>query len=128
MDRILLAFNGSPDAWHALDTVARLAAAGHEEVGVIHVVDGRPGERIAEPTEALLAARDALAARGIHASLHAVGGVPAEQIQLLADAGGYDTIVLGASPSGPIARLLRGSTSADVAANAPVTVVVARRD
>jgi nucleotide-binding universal stress UspA family protein len=127
MDRILLAFDGGPDAWHALDTVARLAPPGVGEVGVIHVVDGRPGERLAA-TAPLIAARDALRARGIDPMLHAVSGDPAEQIQRLADSGGYSAIVLGSSPAGPIARLLRGSVSVDVAANAAVTVIVARRD
>ena len=44
----------------------------------------------------------------------------------MADERGYDTIVIGTRGLGTLARTLQGSVSEHVAANAHVTVVVAR--
>ena len=125
MDRILLAFDGSAAAWEGLDKTAHLANATGASVGVVHVA---PVERPDDETEPLLAAREALEARGIEASTFAVVGEPVEEIRRLALEGEFDTIVLGSRPRGALRRLVDGSVALRLAAHAPVTVIIAGRD
>ena len=125
MDRILLAFDGSAAAWEGLDRTAHLAMVSGAAVGVVHVA---PVERPDDETEPLRAARQALATRGIEASIFAVSGDPAEEISRLARDGEFDTIVLGSRPRGALRRLIDGSVTLWLAADAPVTVIIARRD
>ena len=125
MDRILLAFDGSAAAWEGLDRTAHLAMLSGAAVGVVHVA---PVERPDDETEPLRAAREALETRGIEASTFAVFGEPVEEIRRLALEGEFDTIVLGSRPRGALRRLIDGSVTLRLAAHAPVTVIIARRD
>lgn len=125
MDRILLAFDGSAAAWEGLDRTAHLATLSGAAVGVVHVA---PVERPDPETEPLRAAREALAARGIEVSTFAVFGEPVDEISRLALEGEFDTIVLGSRPRGALRRLVDGSVTLRLAADAPVTVIIARRD
>ena len=125
MDRILLAFDGSASAWEGLDTAAHLALSTGAAVGVVHVAPLEGPHAEAEP---LRAAREALETRGIEVSTFAVIGEPVDEIRRLALDGEFDTIVLGSRPRGELRRLIDGSVTLRLAAHAPVTVIIARRD
>ncbi len=133
MKKILLAYDGGEPANRALDQTVDLAKHFGASVGVISVVPVRPGRTPIDPwddrtvhAEALLEARKRLREAGIEAELLEPGGDPAKTIERIADERGYDTIVIGNRGLGALARTLQGSVSEHVAANAHVTVVVAR--
>lgn len=123
MERILLAFDGSPAAWYGLDLAAHLASVTGATVGVVHVTPlGSSGDL----TDEARAAREALLGRGIDAAAFTAAGNPADEISRLALACDFDTIVLGSSPRGLLRRLVDGSTSLRLGAGASVSVIIAR--
>jgi nucleotide-binding universal stress UspA family protein len=133
MKNILLAYDGGEPAKRALDQTVELAKRFDASVGVISVVPARTGRSPIDPwddrtvhAEELLEARRLLREAGIEAELLEPGGDPARTIEHMADERGYDTIVIGTRGLGALARTLQGSVSEHVAANAHVTVVVAR--
>lgn len=133
MKKILLAYDGSDPAKRALEQTIELAKGFHAAVGVISVVPVHPGRVPVDPwddrgvhAEELIEARKLLREVGIEAELLEPGGDPARTIEHLADERGYDTIVIGSRGLGTLARMLQGSISEHVAANAHTTVVVAR--
>ncbi|OGN81167.1 MAG: hypothetical protein A2X23_06800 [Chloroflexi bacterium GWC2_73_18] len=133
MRKILLAYDGTPEADIALDRAAELAKALTASVGVVSVVPFHPGRIGIDPwddttvhTEELLKARERLTGLGITPELHRPVGDPAAEIERLAEEHGYDTIVVGARDLGALARVLQGSVSEHVATHAHATVVIAR--
>ena len=133
MKKILLAYDGGEPAKRALEQTIELAKRFSASVGVVSVVPVHPGRAPVDPwddrtvhAEELLEARKLLREVGIEAELLEPGGDPAKTIESIAEERGYDTIVIGSRGLGAIARMLQGSVSAEVAANAHVTVVVAR--
>jgi nucleotide-binding universal stress UspA family protein len=63
---------------------------------------------------------------GIEAELLEPAGDPAAAIERVAEAGGFDTIVVGSRGLGAVGRFLQGSVSEHVATHARATVVIAR--
>jgi nucleotide-binding universal stress UspA family protein len=53
-------------------------------------------------------------------------GDPAKEIEKIAEAGKFDTIVIGSRGLGAIGRVFQGSVSEHVATHAAATVIVAR--
>jgi nucleotide-binding universal stress UspA family protein len=121
--KILVAYDGSHAARRAVYKAAHLARVTRAAVGVISVVPlyqerGRPTilpwddqnrhRDDLEEAEAILKAND------IEPELIEVVGSPAERINEVAQAGGYDTIVLGTRRKGWLERLLTGSVMRDV--------------
>ena len=133
MQKILLAYDGGEPAKRALEMTIELAKMSGAHVGVISVVPVHPGRAPIDPwddrtvhAEELIEARKLLRAAGIEADLIEPGGDPAKVIERIADERGYDTIVIGSRGLGSVARVLQGSVSEHVAANAHATVIVAR--
>ena len=134
MSKILVAYNGSDAGQDALTTAARLAHATNAEVGVISVVPLVPmrgGETVdpwddhAVHEEHLAEAKALLEARGIQPELIQKTGHPAQLIESVAEAGGYDTIVVGRPSAGRgLARMLRGSVGWHIVEHARATVIV----
>ena len=121
--KILVAYDGGQAARRALYTAAHLARVSHAPVGVISVVPlyRERGRAIVEPwddlshhREALEEAQAVLNANGIEPELIQVVGRPAERINDVAVAGGYDTIVLGARKKNWLEQILTGSVVRDV--------------
>lgn len=152
--RILVAVDGSPNAWAALDHAVTLAkGVGAEVLGVIHV---RPSlvtlsyaygfdhtaalhldlaRRIAEELQegekvsrSLLqeAAERARAAglEGTKVVSHAEEGAIVRQILDVVKREGYDLLVIGSRGMGRAAGLLLGSVSQSLVANMPCSVMV----
>lgn len=133
MNRILVAFDGEEPAHRALERGAALAQAFQAELGVVNVTP-RPsgryaidlwGDADARPS-ALQSAGEWLARRGLSATMLSPSGDPGRTIAMVADAGGFDTIVVGARQPGLVSRFLRRSVSGHVTAKSKATVVVAR--
>ena len=133
MKRILLAYDATDAARHALAQTIQLATSFNAQVGVVSVVPTRGGRSAIDPwddrtvhAEELLEARRLLRSAGIEAELFEPGGDPARTIERIAEERGFDTIVIGSRGLSGIARTLQGSVSQHVATHANMTVVVAR--
>jgi nucleotide-binding universal stress UspA family protein len=133
MKRILVAYDGGAPAHRALDTAVELAKKFGATISVVSVVPVHPGRVPVDPwddspmhTQQLQEAREMLVHQGIEAELLEPLGDPATTIEQIAEAGGYDTIVIGSRGLGAAARFFQGSVSEHVATHANATVVVAR--
>jgi nucleotide-binding universal stress UspA family protein len=124
--RLLVAFDGSPGAWRALDAAIRLAVAHDAELTVAGVVgDPTPWVACTVPMAAspayrhdaqiameqtLAAARDELPAT-LRAEVLVLHGRPASALVALADSGRYDLVIAGPRPAGRVRRLFRRSVT-----------------
>jgi nucleotide-binding universal stress UspA family protein len=133
MKRILLAYDGTDPARRALDMAGDLARRYEVPLSVVSVIPIHAGRAPIDPWDdpdshaaQLEEARQLLARQGIEAELLDPAGDPAEAIERVAEAGGFDMIVLGSRGLGAVARFLQGSVSEHVATHARATVVIAR--
>ena len=133
MKKILVAYDGGEPALRALERGAELAQAFGAELGVVSVTPWRRGRF---PTDvwddaevhrdALESASDWLSQRGLSATLLSPAGDPGKMIETVAEAGDFDTIIVGNRGLGSFGRFLQGSVSEHLATNAKATVVIAR--
>ena len=133
--RILLCYDGSAEAKHALERVAEIAAVVPSRVTVVSVADpiypDPPYTGYADPSEEqthrrlLEEAAEDLRGRGVDATTVEQVGQPAVAI-LDAARDGADLVAGGSRPRGLIKRLLFGSVSAEVVVEAPCDVLVVR--
>lgn len=133
MKKILVAYDGTEAADHALTTAIDLSKAFQAEVGVISVVPVHPGRAPIDPwddpsvhAQQLQKARAILLGAGIEPALMKPAGDPAKLIEEEAEAGGYDAIVIGSRGQGFLGRVFQGSVSEHVATHARSTVIVTR--
>jgi nucleotide-binding universal stress UspA family protein len=133
MKHILLAYDGGEPAKRALETAIDLTKRFDASLSVVSVVPTHPGRWPVDPwddrsvhAQELLEARKLLEEQGIKAEMIEPAGDPAKEIEKIASAGKFDTIVIGSRGLGSLGRILQGSVSEHVAANAAATVVVAR--
>lgn len=134
--KILVGYDGSEAAGHALARAGQFAKGGGDAVTVISVVPLQPsGPRSAGPVMSgdveehrreLDEAVAKLQALGVAAETIEAVGHPAESIVDEAERGGFDLIVVGASGHHGVARFLIGSTSNRVVTHAPCDVLVVR--
>jgi nucleotide-binding universal stress UspA family protein len=133
MKRILVAYDGGEPARKALALAMELARPFKAAISVVSVVPQRVGRSPTDPWDdrevhaaELLEAKRALTEAGFEAELIEPAGDPALSIERIADAGGFDMVVVGTRGLGAIERFLQGSVSEHVATHAHQTVVVAR--
>jgi nucleotide-binding universal stress UspA family protein len=133
MKRILIAYDGREPARRALEQGAALARAFGADLAVISVTPWRgipfpvdPWDDADSHAKALKAADHWLNTRGLSAQLLSPAGEPGPTIERVAEAGAYDTIIVGSRGLGAVGRFMQGSVSEHVATNAKATVVVAR--
>jgi nucleotide-binding universal stress UspA family protein len=133
MQKILVAYDGDEPAHRALERGAALARAFGAELAVISVTpwsNGRvpiaPWDGAERHAKALAAAAEWLSDQGLAAELLSPAGDPARTIEDVAQAGAFDTIVVGSRGLGPVSRFMQGSVSEHVATNAKASVVIAR--
>jgi nucleotide-binding universal stress UspA family protein len=136
--KILVAYDGSAEADRALDWAAILArGTAGSSVTVISVVITLsaappitdavdPHESVAEHRADLDRAVATLTEKGVAAEPVLKAGNPAEEIIDVADAGGFDVIVVGSRGKSAAARFLMGSVSERVVRHASRPVLVAR--
>jgi nucleotide-binding universal stress UspA family protein len=133
MKNILVAYNGDAPSKRALDMAMDLTKRFDASLSVVSVVPTRPGRSPVDPWDdqslhatQLLEARSILDENGIKAEMIEPAGDPAKAIEKIAEAGHFDTIVIGSRGLGTLGRILQGSVSQHVATHAEATVVVAR--
>jgi nucleotide-binding universal stress UspA family protein len=133
--RILLCYDGSAEAKHALDRVGEIASVVPSRVTVVSVAEpiypNPPYTGYADPAEEqahrrlLEEAAEDLRGQGVDATtLEAVGDPAAALLDAARD--GADLVVVGSRHRGVIKRLLFGSVSAEVVVEAPCDVLVVR--
>ena len=133
--RILLCYDGSAEAKHALDRVGEIASAVPSQVAVVSVAEPIYAEPryagLVDPGEEqshrrlLEEAAEELRGRGVDATTIEQVGQPAAAI-LDAARDGADLVVVGSRHRGLIKRLLFGSVSAELVVEAPCDVLVVR--
>ena len=133
--RILVCYDGSAEAKHALERVAEIAAVVPSRVTVVSVADpiypDPPYTGYADPSEEqthrrlLEEAAEDLRGRGVDAATVEQVGQPAVAI-LDAARDGADLVAVGSRHRGLIKRLLFGSVSAEVVVESPCDVLVVR--
>lgn len=123
--RILIAYDGSEEAYWALMQAARAAIESGAKVGVVTVLSP---DSEAEP--ALVAAAGAASAslreHELEPTVHTPTGDPATEIVRIAREGGYEAIYVGRRSDGSLARVLMGSVSEAVIHASDRTTVIAR--
>jgi nucleotide-binding universal stress UspA family protein len=131
MKKILVAYDGSEPAKHALEQAADLAAAMGGTVTVVSVVPVHPGRIAVDPWDdravhdaELGEANAILEKRHVTWDVLEPAGDPARTIERIAEDGGYDTVILGSRGLGTAARILQGSVSEHVATHSKATVVI----
>ena len=132
--KILVAYDGSEAAGHALERTAQFGSGG--DVTVISVVPLQPsGPRSAGPIQGgdveehgreLDEAVARLKELNVEAETIEAVGHPAEAIVDAAERGGFELIVVGSRGMHGVARFLLGSTSTRVVTHAHCDVLVVR--
>ena len=115
--RILVAYDGTEQAFWALQEAAESARSDGAHLGVVIVMPSI----IDAPSEA----RRYLRESGIEATFHLPVGDPADEIARIAREGDYSTVYLG-TRTGSVGRTLGSSVSRDVAVRVPVSVLIVR--
>ena len=140
MKKLLLPFDGSESAIHAVHHAAAEAAAGPEaEIHLLHVIEpllrlrvpdlSTPGpldEHFSKHAAEVMAPAVAILVRaGARYSLHCLSGKPAQRIAAYARLTGCDAIIMGTHGRGAGAKLLIGSVATQVVrlVDIPVTLV-----
>jgi nucleotide-binding universal stress UspA family protein len=133
MQNILVAYDGGQPAHRALETGIELAKKFDASLAVVSVIPIHPGRAPIDPWDdkavhdaQLAEAREILTSHGVAAQLFEPSGDPAKTIEHVAEAGHYDTIVVGSNGFSAVTRFLRGSVSERLATHADATVVVTR--
>lgn len=115
--RILVAYDGTEQAFWALQEAAAQARSDGAQLGVVTVMP----PVVRAPGEALKFLREA----GVQAEFHEPVGEPADEIARVANEGHYTTVFLG-TRGGAVDRALGTSVSREVAVRAPVSVLIVR--
>jgi nucleotide-binding universal stress UspA family protein len=134
MQKILIAFDASPQAGRALAWAQRFGDAEVTVVGVVPTLAGSEPIRdsvdatveIANFRAQLRDAVDKLTGAGVTAKLLERAGNPAQVIIETAEEGQFDLIVLGTRGRHAIERFLFGSTAERVAWHATTAVLLVR--
>ncbi|TQQ79900.1 universal stress protein [Halonotius terrestris] len=114
---------GSPDeSVAALERTATRAAATGDDVTVAIVGDHADAAREALEADARAVADDA----GIDVSIRHVEGDPGSQLVDIAEAEGFEELVIGGGSESPMGKITIGSTAEFVLLNAHTTVTLVR--
>jgi nucleotide-binding universal stress UspA family protein len=139
--RLLLATDGSAGASTATDLVAGLPWPTETTADVVRVVDPIPStwayapipdlqafheQLMAEAQQEVDAIASRLRGKGLHATGHVLLGSEAPALVHRATQTHVDLVVCGSRGRGHLASVVLGSVSAEVAATAPCSVLVAR--
>jgi len=133
MKNILVAYDGSEPARRALETGIELVKQLDGSLGIVSVIPVHPGRLGLNPWDdktthdrQLDDARRLAASRGVVPEILEPFGEPADAIERVAEAGHFDTIVVGSRGLNWLSRIVMGSVSDHLATHATATVVIAR--
>lgn len=121
--QVLLGIGGSDDAFRALDrTIERAARTG--DAVTVAVVENPAVD--ADPVAVVERVRARLADAGLDAPVRRLDGDPGPALVTLAEAEGFDELVLGGGQASPLGKIDVGRIAEYVVLNAPVTVTLVR--
>lgn len=127
MKKILVGYNGTPEARDALAQAKELALAFNAEVHVVSSLTEsfQSAEEIEEYRDELEFARQFLEREGIRVETHLLvrGRAPGEDLVQFAEANQIDGIVIGIRKKSAVGKLIFGSTARHVIINAPCAVI-----
>lgn len=121
--KTLLGIGGSDDSLRALEETARRAKATGDDLTVA-IVENPESDRTPEEIEA--AVEEVLAETDLDAGVRPVAGDPGSRLVDLAEAGGFDRIVLGGGQKSPMGKIQLGHIAEFVLLNSHVTVTLIR--
>jgi nucleotide-binding universal stress UspA family protein len=116
--RILVAYDGSEEAYWALMQATDAALATNAAIGVVTVLPSLASA----PSDAAQILRE----HDLEASLHTPTGDPATEIARVAEEHAYDAIYVGRREQGSLARALERSVAEGVVHASARTTVIAR--
>jgi nucleotide-binding universal stress UspA family protein len=133
MKNILVAYDGGEPSRRALKTGIELVKQFGGSLGIVSVIPTHAGRSPVDPWDdkpvhdrQLDDARSLAASHGVVAEILEPAGDPATAIERVAEAGRFDTIVVGSRGLSWMPRILQGSVSTHVATHSSATVIVAR--
>lgn len=121
--KVLLGIGGSSDSFRALDTTLERACTAGDEL-TIAVLDNPESDRAA--TEVTDLVRQAVEGARIDAEIRRIDGDPGSRLIEIAEAEGFDRIVLGGGEPSPMGKINLGNISEFVLLNSRVTVTLVR--
>lgn len=136
MDRIVVGYDGSPQAKKALEKARKIAEKFGSKIYVVHVIDtavlslsdmfASPSviASLKEKAEQLI--KEALSAAGPGAEGKVLEGDPAHEIIKFAREVNASLIILGARGLSTIRRILMGSVSSRVVQESPIDVLIVK--
>lgn len=121
--KVLLGVGGSDDSFRALDrTVSRAVEAGDDlTVAVLENPESEPS-----PADVEARVREELSAAGLDAAVRRVAGDPGSELVRIAEAEGFDLLVLGGGEYSPMGKIRIGSIAEFVLLNSHVSVTLVR--
>lgn len=121
INRVLIAFDGSPSALRAVDYVARSPLHQGLDVTVVTVGAETPTAR-----KGLQDARAMLGAAGLSAAIELLPGQPADVLGPLVESAPFDHVVMGASGHTRLRKMFVGSTSLQLVRECKVPILLIR--
>lgn len=121
--KVLLGIGGSDESRRALDETVARAAETDDELTI--AIFEKPGvDR--DPDEIEAAARERLDEAGVDGTIRHIEGDPGSRLVQIAEAEGYDQLVIGGGEVSPMGKIQLGSVTEFVLLNAQVTVKLVR--
>lgn len=121
--KVLLGIGGSDDSVRALEkTVSRTAVTGDELT--VALVDNPASDRSKGELEETV--RTLLESEGVEAEVRRLDGDPGSRLVDVAEAEGFDKIVLGGGQTSPMGKINIGGIAEFVLLNSHVTVTLVR--
>lgn len=121
--KVLVGIGGGSDSVLALDAALERARDAGDDLTVA-VVDNESTDASLEALEARV--RDRLEEAGMDAAVRVLEGHPGSRLVDLAEAEGFDRIVIGGGETSPMGKINLGSVTEFVLLNSHVTVTLVR--
>ncbi|MGQ3328268.1 MULTISPECIES: universal stress protein [Halorubrum] len=121
--KVLCGIGGSDDSFRALDRTVERAAVADDDLTVAVVEN--PDSSV-EPDEIVQRAESAIEEAGLDADVRLIEGDPGSRIVEIAEAEGFEEIVLGGGHTSPMGKITIGSIAEFVLLNAKTSVTLVR--
>lgn len=121
--KVLLGIGGSEDAFRALERVLERTAETGDDLTIAVLDNPASSPSVAAVEERV---RDRLAATDVSATVRVLEGDPGGRLVEVADAEGFDRIVLGGGRSSPLGKVTLGSVAEFVLLNSQTSVTLIR--
>ncbi|WP_418280959.1 universal stress protein [Halorubrum sp. DTA98] len=121
--KVLCGIGGSDDSLRALDRSVERAAVADDDLTVL-IVDNPDSERSSD--DLVNRAEQAVSDAGIDANIRRIDGDPGSRLVDIAEAEGFDEIVIGGGQTSPMGKITIGTIAEFVLLNAKTSVTLVR--